>query len=386
MLLIRTYLVGVLLVVIAQISFVPDVRAESRVALVIGNGAYRNVSHLVNPSNDAADVAAALKRNGFETIVATDLDKERMDEVTIQFARAARNADVAMFYYSGHALQFGGVNYLAPVDAKLVDEADLRRLVRLDDIVVDLEQAKNLRILVLDACRNNPLAEDLKRSLAGSKRAISIQRGLAKIDTPQGMIVAYATQAGSEADDGDGRNSPYTTAFLRHIEASEEIGTIFRHVTNDVYEATKRRQLPELSLSLIGEFYLKGRVATDARSPGTQRIDVNGRIELSNATDDAAWNFIDKSSESDLQKFIREFPASSHRPQADAALAAIVEQSCPEGAASATCKTMSAKQAKADDKPEVKLEAKPESGPESKSGGAVTVPIGCFEMKGKRFC
>jgi urea transport system substrate-binding protein len=238
---------------------VAPARADKRVALVIGNGAYREVPRLLNPRNDAEDVAAALERNGFETIVGLDLDRAEMEEKTIGFARAARTADIAIFYYSGHALQYGGINYLAPVDAKLIDEADLRRMARVDDIVADMQQAKNLRILVLDSCRDNPLAEQLKRSI-GASRAVSIQRGLAKIDSPEGMIVSYATQAGRTASDGTGRNSPYTTAFLKHIEERDEIGTIFRRIAGDVYETTKREQLPELSLSFIGEFYLRGRL------------------------------------------------------------------------------------------------------------------------------
>jgi hypothetical protein len=233
--------------------------ADTRVALVIGNGAYRNVPRLTNPANDAADVAAALKLVGFETIVATDLDRAAMDEAAIRFARAARNSDIALLYYSGHALQFGGINYLAPIDAQLTDVADLRRLVRLDDIVADLQQAKNLRILVLDACRDNPFANELRRSL-GASRAVPIQRGLAKLENAQGMIVAYATQAGQTAEDGNGRNSPYTAAFLENIKAAEEIGTIFRRISSDVYESTMHSQLPELSLSIIGEFYLRGKV------------------------------------------------------------------------------------------------------------------------------
>jgi uncharacterized membrane protein len=246
--------------------------AETRVALVIGNGAYKTVPRLPNPANDAEDVAAALGRSGFETILATDLDKAGMDEATIRFARKARNADVAMFYYSGHALQFGGVNYLAPVDAKLADEADLRRMVRVDDIVADLQQARKLRILVLDSCRDNPLADELRRSI-GTTRAIPLQRGLAKIDTPEGMIVAYATQAGRTAEDGNGRNSPYTSAFLKHIEAPEEIGMIFRHVSEDVYQTTSHGQLPELSLSLIGEFYLHGKPDMAARTSAPSNPD-----------------------------------------------------------------------------------------------------------------
>jgi len=233
--------------------------ADKRVALVIGNSAYRNAPPLPNPRNDAEDVAAALKRTGFETIVGLDLDKAKMEDAAINFARAARTADVAVFYYAGHAIQYAGVNYLAPIDAKLTDEADLRRMIRVDEIVADLQQAKTLRILVLDSCRENPLADQLKRTI-GASRTASIGRGLARIDSPQGMIIAYATQAGSTAADGHGRNSPYTAAFLKHIEEAEEIGTIFRRTAADVYEATGRTQLPELSLSFIGEFYLRGRL------------------------------------------------------------------------------------------------------------------------------
>ena len=244
-------------VMLMAIGVLPS-HAEKRVALVIGNGAYRHAIALRNPRNDAEDVSAALQRLGFEIIFGADLDKSGMEDAAIRFARAAREADVAIFYYSGHAMQFAGYNYLLPVDAKLADEADLRRMVRVDEVVADLQQAKSLRILVLDSCRDNPLADELKRSI-GLTRSASMQRGLARIDSPQGMIVAYATQAGRTAADGAGRNSPYTEAFLRHIEAPDEIGTIFRRVTADVYEATRHRQIPELSLSLIGDFYLTGR-------------------------------------------------------------------------------------------------------------------------------
>lgn len=244
----------VLLIVFA--FHLPAASAEKRIALVIGNSAYKNAPRLVNPKNDAEDIAAALKRVGFETIVGLDLDKNGMENAAVRFARAARDADTALFYYSGHAMQFAGNNYLMPVDAKLIDEADLRFLVRTDSIVADLQQAKSLRILVLDSCRDNPLAEELKRSIGGTRSA-GITRGLAKIDSPQGMIVAYATQSGRTADDGKGRNSPYTTAFLKHIEQPAEIGTVFRRISADVFSATQNTQLPELSLSLIGEFYLR---------------------------------------------------------------------------------------------------------------------------------
>jgi uncharacterized caspase-like protein len=245
------------------LGLVAPAMADRRVALVIGNGAYLNQPHLSNPAHDAEDVAAALERSGFEVIKATDLTLVRMQDAAIAFARAARTADVALFYYSGHALQFGGVNYLAPVNATLVDEADLHRMIRVADILEDLQQAKNLRILVLDSCRNNPFAETLRRAI-GSTRAASIGRGLAPIEAPSGTIVAYSTQSGQVAEDGGGRNSPFSSAFIRRVEEKEEIGAVFRRVAIDVYEATKHAQFPELSMSLTAEFYLNGKAEAAA--------------------------------------------------------------------------------------------------------------------------
>ena len=237
--------------------------AEKRVALVIGNASYQHTTKLNNPRNDAEDVGAALKRLGFDTIVGLDLTKSQMDGAVIRFARAARESDIAMFYYSGHAMQFANANYLLPVDAKLADEEDLRLMTKIDEILGDLQRARNLRILVLDSCRDNPLADELKRSI-GLTRSASIGRGLARIDGLQGTIVAYATQSNRTAADGHGRNSPYTAAFLKHFEAREEIGTLFRRIGADVVAATNQTQVPELSLSLFGEIYLNGKPAAAA--------------------------------------------------------------------------------------------------------------------------
>ena len=281
-------LAGIGLVVTA--GWQPSALAEVRVALVIGNGAYQNAPRLPNPTNDAVDVAASLRRAGFDTILATDLDKAGMEDATAKFARAAANADVAMFYYSGHAIQFAGINYLAPVDTRLKDEVDLRRMTRVDQIVHDLQNAKNLRILVLDACRDNPLADELRQSRGGGSRALNVQDGLAKLEAPRGMIVSYATQAGRTAEDGSERNSPYTSAFLKHIEAQEEIGTIFRRITSDVYESTSQRQLPELSLSLIGEFYLRVRITVKLDGTSAQP-DPRAEFEAAERADSVAgWD------------------------------------------------------------------------------------------------
>ncbi len=260
--------------VIAGCLCLGPAEAEKRVALVIGNGAYANEPRLPNPSHDAEDVAAALKRSNFDVILGTDLTQAAMEEATIKFARASRNADVAIFYYSGHAMQFNGINFLMPVDAKLEDEADLKRMTRVDEILDDLQQAKNLRILVLDSCRDNPLADSLKRSI-GLTRGASIQRGLSKMEAPLGTIISFSTQAGNTARDGDGRNSPYTTAFLKHIEEPQEIGDVFREISGDVYETSDKTQLPELSLSIIGKFYLNGPVSITVNppTPGPPAVD-----------------------------------------------------------------------------------------------------------------
>jgi len=293
-------------VVVAWCCFVfaAPALADNRVALVIGNGAYGNAPHLPNPSHDAEDVAASLKRTGFQTIVGIDLDQAGMQDSAIRFARAARNADVAVFYYSGHAMQYAGVNYLMPIDAQLRDEADLRRMVRVDEILADLQQAKNLRILVLDSCRDNPFADELKRSI-GQTRSASIGRGLAKMESSDGTIISYSTQAGHTAADGTDRNSPYTAAFLRHIEAPDEIGVVFRKISADVYEATQHSQLPELSLSIVGEFHLTVSVTTLA-SPPLSAAPVP-QTDLASQ----AWLAIkDTTSIAILEEFRRQYPGS----------------------------------------------------------------------------
>ena len=157
-------------------------RAETRVALIIGNGNYSSAARLPNPRNDAEDVAATVKRNGFETIVGFDLDQLGMQDAAIRFARAARDADVAIFYFSGHGLQFAGVNDLMPIDAKLTDEfwtPGCRGSTRLSPIC----SRQNVRILVLDSRRDDPLAENLSvRSVDPGGFAAA---GARRIDAPQ---------------------------------------------------------------------------------------------------------------------------------------------------------------------------------------------------------
>jgi formylglycine-generating enzyme required for sulfatase activity len=263
-------LLGAVCTILMMLGCLSPAHAEKPVALVIGNSAYRNTVPLPNPRNDATDIAAALKGLGFETIFETDLDKRGMDDAFRRFARAAREADAALFYYAGHGMQFAGANYLMPVDAQLRDEADLPyEMAKLDDVLADLSRVKNIRLVILDACRDNPLADQLRSNLPASRSA-AISRGLARLEKAQGMITAFATQSGQTAADGAAgtRNSPFSAAFLRHVATPGlEAGQLFRRVAADVNEATGRKQLPELSISLLGEFYFAGLPKTGESKP-----------------------------------------------------------------------------------------------------------------------
>ncbi|QEL24939.1 hypothetical protein FQV39_21850 [Bosea sp. F3-2] len=236
---------------------------ERRVALVIGNSSYRNAPVLLNTVNDAGDMAVALRKVGFEVIDGIDLDKRGMDAALTRFARLAQDADSVMFYFAGHGFQFNGENYLVPIEAKIEDEVGVQyETTRLADVVTALNYARGVKIMVLDACRNNPFVNQLARRQA--TRGFSVGSGLAPVARAQGMVIAYATQANDVAADGAGRNSPFTAALVREIDQPGlEVATLFRRVQKSVYDATSGRQTPELSLSLLGDFYLN-REETDA--------------------------------------------------------------------------------------------------------------------------
>ena len=187
--------------------------AEKRVALVIGNSSYRNVAKLSNPVNDAAAVAAMFKSAGFDTVESKlNLTVSELRKTLRDFGNTSRDADVAVVYYAGHGIELDGTNYLIPVDATLETDADvLDETLSLDRVLFAVEPAKQLRLVILDACRDNPFAKTMKRTIAS--RAIG--RGLAKVEpsSPNTMI-AFAAKAGSTASDGDSKNSPFATALV----------------------------------------------------------------------------------------------------------------------------------------------------------------------------
>ncbi len=250
----------------------PCAYADKRVALVIGNSEYATQMRLLNPRNDAQDMADALKSLGFEVFLRVDADQQSFTRALEDFTRAVAGADIGLFFYAGHGMQYYGSNYLMPVGARLQDEVSVRfELIPLDEIQRALDRSAGVRILILDACRNNPLAAELTRSMRASNRDASIPRGLARIEQARGTVVAYSTQANEIAEDGAARNSPFTRALLENLrEPGLEIGAMFRKVAARVYETTHGKQVPELSISLLSEVFLN-RNETDAQVWGRVR-------------------------------------------------------------------------------------------------------------------
>ena len=225
-----------------------------RVALVIGNAAYKNATPLSNTINDAVIMANALKSLGFELVggkAQTDLDKGGLDNVIRKFGETIRGKRVAFLYYSGHGVQVDGRNYLIPTSANVVAKTDVKyELVNVDEVLDDMNASgTKVNIIVLDACRNNPF---------GDKGLRGTGSGLAVMDAPSGTIVAYATGPGKTAADGVGKNSPYTESLARVItEPGLDIEDVFREVGKDVQIKTGGVQVPWKMDSLTEKFYFK---------------------------------------------------------------------------------------------------------------------------------
>jgi uncharacterized caspase-like protein len=220
----RTVLAAVLGLLLALLARAADAQQpgpgsgpERRVALVVGNGTYQNAPELPNPPNDARAVAETLHGLGFEVIEARDLGYGAMQVALGGFADKLQGAAVGLFFYAGHGLQLAGENYLVPIDARLQREAQVRLQTAPVQVVLQMMEAEvPTRLVLLDACRDNPLARTLARSM-GATRSTVVGQGLAGIQAGAGTLIAYATAPGEVALDGGGRNSPFTTALLEHI-------------------------------------------------------------------------------------------------------------------------------------------------------------------------
>ena len=259
---VRSLVVAVLVFVVFAVPAV--VLADGRVALVVGNSTYDHIGRLPNPDNDARDMSAALRRLGFEVTTELDADRVELTEALRAFTRRSAGADVSLVFYAGHGIEMDGVNYLVPVDARLERDVDVRfETVTVDDLLVSTTGA-SLRLVLLDACRNNPLARSMQRTAA--TRTVS---GGSFADLNENLLgnetlVAYAAAAGTTAADGRGRNSPYTAALLSHLETPLEIGLLFRRVRAAVLAATNGAQRPHEYHSLVGEHYLTRTLAGGA--------------------------------------------------------------------------------------------------------------------------
>jgi uncharacterized caspase-like protein len=227
--------------------------AGKRVALVLGNAAYQNVARLPNPVNDGAMIAATLTQAGFDVVDSRrDLTAMETRRALRDFADFARDADIAVVYYAGHGIEVDGSNYLIPVDAKLERDTDVYdEAFSLDRVLLAIEPAKQLRLVILDACRDNPFAKTMKRTVAS--RAIG--QGLAKVEpTSPNMLIAYSAKAGSTALDGDSKNSPFTVALARHLTTPGlDVRRAFGFVRDEVLKTTSNRQEPFVYGSLGGD-------------------------------------------------------------------------------------------------------------------------------------
>jgi formylglycine-generating enzyme required for sulfatase activity len=290
-------------VVLISVGIVPA-QADKRVALVIGNSTYRNVSALPNTTNDATDISASFGRLGFSVTRVTDGTFDDMRRALLQFGRDARGSEMAVVFFAGHGMEIGGENWLIPIDAELRSDTDAEsEAIPLRSAMLQVANASSLGLVILDSCRNNPFAAKMQRSV----RYRAVDRGLARVEPTDNVLVAYAAKDGTTANDGNGRNSPFTAALLNNLEMpGVEINFLFRNVRDEVVAATKREQQPFVYGSLSRQsIYLKAPTPTGETG----------------ATVAQMWAVIQNStSQAVLEDFIRQFGSTEYGSMARARL------------------------------------------------------------------
>jgi hypothetical protein len=259
---------------LSLLAFAEPARAEKRVALVIGISNYQRVPRLSNPARDADAMSALFKQAGFDVVdEERDLGIADLRRVIREFSEKSRDADIAVVYYAGHGIEVDGTNYLIPADAKLASDFDVEdETVSLDRLLRSLDAVKRLRLVILDACRENPFSNNMKRNFASR----SIGRGLARVEpTTSNTLVAFATKAGAVADDGNGENSQYASALVKYIaEPGVDLRLAFGRVRDEVLRKTGNRQEPFVYGSLGGD-----NVALVPQPEKPQQTEADARVE-----------------------------------------------------------------------------------------------------------
>src|ERR1700731_1359107 len=250
-------------------------KADRRVAFVVGNGAYKNVAQLPNPPVDAKAMASTLRNVGFDVVEGSNLTRDSMTDKLLEFGKRAQGADIAVFFYAGHGIAISGTNYLLPIDADIKSEMDVKLGAAINiDLTLDqtMGDAK-VKLVFLDACRDNPFAAKIK---SNATRSVSVQQGLAEMKSGEGTLIAFATGPGQTALDGqEGTNSPFTRALMANIATpGVEIQQAMTKVRAQVNEETNKGQLPWGHTNLIGSVYLNpvaapaaGAAASTASAP-----------------------------------------------------------------------------------------------------------------------
>jgi hypothetical protein len=322
--------VQVLSVLFFWLVLVGAASAEKRVALVIGNAGYESVPRLTNPTNDAAAIAEAFTRLGFTVNRQADLGFDAMRRALKDFAGTAAGADLAVIYYAGHGMEIGGDNYLVPIDAKLATDVDVPyEAISVNLALGALDGARGTRLLILDACRNNPF---LAKIHVGA-RSRSIGRGLARVEPGVGTIVAYAAKEGTTAEDGDADHSPFTKALLKHIEEPGiDVQFLFREVRDTVLEDTNGNQEPFTYGSLPGRAVLLSPAKEPLPPPPSAASDAGNEI----AAEVAFWNTVEKSGDRKLlESYLTQYPNGRFASLARIFIARIDSEAAPPPKAAA---------------------------------------------------
>jgi uncharacterized caspase-like protein len=303
-------------------------QADRRVAFVVGNGTYKNVAQLPNPPVDAKAMAAVLRNVGFEVVEGTNLTRDKMTEKLLEFGKRAQGADVAVFFYAGHGIAISGTNYLLPVDADIKSEMDVK-LGAAINIDLTLDQTMNdakVKLVFLDACRDNPFAAKIKSNSA--TRSVSVQTGLAEMKSGEGTLIAFATGPGQTALDGqEGANSPFTRALIAHIATPGiEIQQAMTAVRAQVNEETNKGQLPWGHTNLIGAVYLNPAAApaASAAAPSASAPTATASISRGSDVELEFWRSVKESNKpEELNAYVTNYPNGQFKSLALARIAAL---------------------------------------------------------------